>query len=68
MPINKYDDDTWVCKQCCASSVEEQVWVKINSYNRDMAEVTASNDYFFCPECNEDVEVTQYCDFGNEDE
>jgi len=61
-------DDTWVCKQCCASNVEEQVWVKINSYNRHMAEVTASNDSFFCPGCNEDVEVVQYCDFAVEDD
>ena len=63
-------DDTWVCKQCCASNVEEQVWVKINSYNRHMAEVTQSSDTYFCPECNEDVAVVEYCDFAvdNNDE
>ena len=63
-------DDTWVCAKCCASNVEEQVWVKINSYNRHMAEVTQSSDGYFCPECNEDVTVVEYCDFAvdNNDE
>ena len=61
-------DDTWVCKECCASNVEEQVWVKINSYNRHMAEVTQSSDAYFCPECNEDVAVVEYCDFAVEDD
>ena len=62
-------DDTWVCKQCCASNVEEQVWVKINSYKGEMAEVTdGPGDEFFCPECNATVAVVQYCDFGVEDD
>ena len=63
-------DDTWVCKQCCASNVEEQVWVKINSYQENMAEVCGDGDIFWCPECNADNGVVQYCDFAvdNNDE
>ena len=64
-------DDTWVCKECCASNVEEKVWVKINSYNGDMAEVIGEGgDIFFCPECGMDNGVVQYCDFAvdNNDE
>ena len=35
-----------------------------------MAEVTNSSDAYFCPECNEDVAVVEYCDFAvdNNDE
>ena len=62
-------DDTWVCAKCCASNVEEQVWVKINSYNGHMAEVVGDGgDNFFCPECNQSVAVVQYCDFAVEDD
>ena len=62
-------DDTWVCEQCCASNVEEQVWVKINSYQGHMAEVIGDGgDNFFCPECENTVAVVQYCDFGVEDD
>ena len=64
-------DDTWVCAKCCASNVEEQVWVKINSYNGHMAEVVGDGgDNFFCPECEDTVAVVQYCDFAvdNNDE
>lgn len=66
-------DDTWVCKECCASNVEEQVWVKINSYQGDMAEVTTDvtgGGLFFCPECEMNVQIVQYCDFAvdNNDE
>ena len=64
-------DDTWVCAECCASNVEEKVWVKINSYNGDMAEVIGEGgDIFFCPECGMDNGVVQYCDFAvdNNDE
>jgi len=66
-------DDTWVCKKCCASNVEEKVWVKINSYqiikDKEMAEVCGDGiDEFFCPECNQSVAVVQYCDFGVEDD
>lgn len=63
------EDDTYVCKECCASNVEEQVWVKINSYNGHMAEVVGDGgDNFFCPECGETVAVIQYCDFAVEDD
>ena len=62
-------DDTWVCAKCCASNVEEKVWVKINSYNGHMAEVVGDGgDNFFCPECNQSVAVVQYCDFAVEDD
>ena len=62
-------DDTWVCAKCCASNVEEQVWVKINSYNGHMAEVIGEGgDIFFCPECGMDNGVVQYCDFAVEDD
>ena len=66
-------DDTWVCKECCASNVEEQVGVKINSYQGDMAEVTTDvtgGGLFFCPECEMNVQIVQYCDFAvdNNDE
>ena len=64
-------DDTWVCAECCASNVEEKVWVKINSYNGHMAEVVGdSGDAIFCPECGDTVAVVQYCDFAvdNNDE
>ena len=63
-------DDTYVCEQCCASNVEEKVWVKINSYVGHMAEVTSDGDAYFCPECNVNVAVVQYCDFAvdNNDE
>ena len=64
-------DDTWVCAKCCASNVEEKVWVKINSYQGEMAEVIGEGgDIFFCPECGMDNGVVQYCDFAvdNNDE
>ena len=64
-------DDTWVCAKCCASNVEEQVWVKINSYQGHMAEVVGDGgDICWCPECGEDNGMVQYCDFAvdNNDE
>ena len=66
-------DDTWVCEKCCASNVEEKVWVKINSYqiikDKEMAEVCGDGgDIFFCPECEMDSGVVQYCDFGVKDD
>ena len=62
-------DDTWVCKQCCASNVEEKVWVKINSYNGHMAEVVGDGgDICWCPECGEDNGIVLYGDFGVEDD
>ena len=63
-------DDTWVCQECCSSNVEEQVWVKINSYQGDMAKGTTDGDQglFFCPECDMNVRVVQYCDFAVEDD
>ena len=63
-------DSTFVCAKCCASNVEEKVWVKINSYQGHMAEVCGDGDIFWCPECNEDNGVVQYCDFAvdNNDE
>jgi len=62
-------DDTWVCKECCASNVQEQVWVELNSYDGHRATVVDEcGDLFFCPECGLNVAVVQYCDFGVEDD
>tara|TARA_R100000808_G_scaffold22392_1_gene48696 strand:+ start:1792 stop:2088 length:297 start_codon:yes stop_codon:yes gene_type:complete len=62
-------DETWVCKSCCASNVQEQVWVELNSYQGHKATVVDEcGDLFFCPECGLNVEVVQYCDFAVEDD
>ena len=69
-------DDTWVCKQCCASNIQEKVWVKINSYqiikDKEMAEVCSDQPTLivYCPECAMDSSAVQYCDFAvdNNDE
>ena len=63
-------DDTWVCSECCASNIEEKVWVKINSYQGSMAEVTDSEDdtQYWCPECQEHTAIIQYSEFCVEDD
>jgi len=61
--------DIWVCKKCCSKDIEEQVWVKSNSYNGTTAEVMSEcGDIFWCTECEADHGICTYDEFGVEDD
>ena len=61
--------DIWVCSNCCSKDVEEQVWVKLNSYKGEMALVLKGGEgNCFCPDCGEDVSVCTYDEFGVKDD
>ena len=62
-------NDVWVCRKCCSKDIEEQVWVKSNSYNGNTAEVVGEwGDIFWCPDCEADEGVCTYDEFGVEDD
>lgn len=56
------EDDTWVCTQCGSDKIEQQAWVRINT-----GEITEmpEDDYAWCADCLEHVNIVQY-EFYNE--